>query len=135
MQFSQINFLAVAVGTVAAFSIGIIWYAPPVFGRTWRKYVGVPREKMQQARVAGTFGPAIVLMYLMGVVLAALLPMDTLRWTQGAFGGMVMGAGMGATALAIHYIFARRAVHLFLIDAGYTVLALAISGAIIAAMT
>jgi hypothetical protein len=35
----------------------------------------------------------------------------------------------------MHYLFAKRSVHLFLIDAGYIVIAMTIFGAIIAAMS
>lgn len=135
MQFSHIDFAAVAVGTFAALLFGLIWYAPPVFGRTWQKHTGLTDDRMKSRSVILTFGPAIVLTFVMGVALAALLPMQRLDWTQGAFAGLLIGAGIGAAALAGHYIFARRTIHLFLIDGGYTVVSMTILGAVIAAMS
>jgi hypothetical protein len=134
MQFSPINFLAVAIGTFASLLFGFIWYAPQVFGRKWQKHTGMTNDKFTRDDVLMKFGPAIVLTFIMGIVLAAYLP-TPLNWEHGAFGGMMMGVGIGATALGMHYLFARRSIHLFLIDAGYVAISMTILGAIISAMS
>ena len=134
MQFSPINLSAVVIGTFATMAFGFLWYAPWVFGRKWQKHTGMTNDKMNRGSVIMKFGPAILLMFAMGLVLAAYLPV-ALNWEQGAFGGLLMGAGVGATSIGMHYLFAKRSVHLFLIDAGYVVISMTIFGAIIAAMS
>ncbi len=134
MQFSPINFLAVAVGTFASLLFGFLWYAPQVFGKKWQKHTGMTDDKFNRGIVLMKFGPAIVLTFVMGIVLAAYLPSE-LDWDQGAFGGLMMGAGVGATSLGMHYLFAKRSIHLFLIDTGYVVISMTIFGAIISAMS
>ncbi|HLF62612.1 MAG TPA: DUF1761 domain-containing protein [Saprospiraceae bacterium] len=134
MQFSTVNFLAVVIGTFANFLFGFLWYAPTVFGKAWQKHTGLTNDQIKRGSVVMRFGPAIVLTFIMGLVLAAYLPMD-LNWEIGAFGGLIMGAGVGATSLGMHYLFAKRSIHLYLIDAGYLVISMTIFGAIIAAMS
>ncbi len=133
MQFSPVNFLAIAAGTLLSVVFGLLWYAPQVFGRTWQKHAGLNKDQVTSG-VLMKFGPAICLTFLMGAVLAAFLP-GGLKWDQGAFAGMVMGAGIGGTSLGVHYLFEKRSINLFLIDAGYIVLSMTIFGAIIAAMS
>lgn len=134
MQFSPVNFLAVVIGTFANFLFGFLWYAPVVFGKAWQKHTGLTNDQIRRGSILLKFGPAILLTFIMGVVLAAYLPMG-LNWEQGAFGGLLLGAGLAATSIGMHYLFAKRSVHLFLIDAGYIVIAMTIFGAIIAAMS
>jgi len=134
MQFSPINFLAVAIGTLAGLLFGLLWYAPQVFGRAWQKHTGLTDEQIRTGSILLKFGPAIIFMFVMGVALAAFMPTG-LHWDHGAFGGMVMGGGVGATAIGLHYLFAKRSINLFLIDAGYIVITMTMFGAIIAAMS
>ena len=133
MQFSPINFLAIAIGTLTSLILGLLWYSPKVFGRTWRKHSGLSEEEIKTGTLM-KFGPAIALTFLMGVVLAAFLPTH-LEWDQGAFAGMILGAGVGGTSLGVHYLFEKRSFNLFLIDAGYIVLSMTIFGAVISAMS
>jgi hypothetical protein len=133
MQFSPINFLAIAAGTLASILLGILWYAPWVFGKAWQRHVHLSNDQIRREMIRIRFGPAVLLLFIMGIILAAFMPQG-LDWEQGAFAGLAMGGGIGATTLGMHYLFARRSVNLFLIDAGYIVLAMTIFGAVIAAM-
>ena len=53
--------------------------------------------------------------------------------TMGAMWGFLAGAGWVATFVGTHYLFERKSFKLFLINAGYSVVALTIMGVIIAA--
>lgn len=134
MLFSPINFLAVATGTLVSLSIGFLWYSPFVFGKGWQKHTHLSNDQIGRGVIRMRFGPAIVLFFVMGIVIAAFMPTN-INWEQGAFVGLVLGGGIAASSLGMHYLFARRSVNLFLIDAGYIVLSMAIFGAIIAAMS
>ena len=37
MEFANLNWLAVAAGTIAAFGLGMIWFSPVMFGKAWAK--------------------------------------------------------------------------------------------------
>jgi hypothetical protein len=52
---------------------------------------------------------------------------------MGAFYGFLAGFGWVATFIGTHYLFERRSLKLFLINAGYSIVALTIMGLIIGA--
>jgi len=135
MDFTHINFVAIAVGTLAAFGFGLFWYMPVVFGRTWMRHTGIREMQMRDGKGLQRLGPALALTYLMGVMLDVLIPAEMMEWDDGAVMGLLVGVAIVAPAIGIHYIFSRRSVQLFLIDAGYSVFALMILGAVLVAMS
>jgi hypothetical protein len=106
-----------------------------VFGRIWMRHAGIKEMEMKDGKGLQRLGPALVLIFLIGIMLDVLLPAEILEWDDGAAMGLLVGLAIVAPSLALHYIFARRSVHLFLIDAGYSVFALLILGAILVAMS
>ena len=134
LDFTNIDFVAIALGTVVAILLGFLWYLPPVFGRTWQRYSGLTDAEMR-TKVVLRFGPAIALTFIMGVMMDVLEPANLITWDDGAVLGLLIGLGIVAPAIAIHYIFWRKSVQLFLIDAGYSVFTLLILGAFLAAMS
>jgi hypothetical protein len=135
MDFTHINFDAIAVGTLAAFALGFLWYSPMVFGRTWMRYAGIREMEMKDGKGLQRLGPALALLFLIGVMLDVLLPAEVMEWDDGAAMSVLVGLAIVAPSIALHYIFARRSVQLFLIDAGYSVFSLLILGAILVAMS
>ena len=55
-------------------------------------------------------------------------------FAHGAFHGAMTGLLYGATATGIHYLYQRKSLKLFLIDASYIVAFLALSGGVMAAL-
>ena len=135
MDFAHINFAAIAVGTVLSFILGLIWYAQPVFGRIWQRHSLIPPQKLRDGKGLLRIGPAIVLTFLSGVMLDVILPTELMQWDDGAVVGLLVGLAIVAPALGIHYLFGRKSVQLFLIDAGFSVFSLLILGAVLAAMS
>src|SRR5690606_3026500 len=101
MDFTNINFVAIAVGTIAAFLFGFLWYAPPVFGRTWQRHTGISDAQMKDGKVLLRMGPALVLTFIMGVMLDVILPSELMKWDEGAVNGLLIGLGLTAPALAL----------------------------------
>lgn len=132
MELSEINYVAVAIGTVAAFILGFIWYSPPVFGRIWKRHVRFDAD--QDTNMFAIFGPAFILTFVIGLVMAAFRPAEIAGVQEGALMGLVLGFGLVATSLGVNYLFARRSMTLYLIDAIYLVLTLTVFGALIATL-
>ena len=135
MDFAHINFAAIAVGTLLAFALGLIWYAPPVFGTIWLRHSLIPEKKLKDGKALLRIGPAVVLTFLSGVMLDVLIPREVTQWDDGAVLGLLVGLAIVAPAIGIHYLFGRKSVQLFLIDAGFSVFSLLILGAVLAAMS
>lgn len=46
----NVNWLAVVVGAVAAFALGMLWYSPKMFGTKWAMASGHDPEKMKKMK-------------------------------------------------------------------------------------
>lgn len=127
----HINVLAVLTATVTAFIVGGIWYSPVLFGRPWQRLVGLSDDELRggQGRI---FGGAFGLMLIAALVLAPVLGADATA-VFGAAAGFAVGFGWVSTALGVVYLFSRQPFRLWLIDAGYQVVAFTAMGAVIGA--
>jgi hypothetical protein len=128
----SINHVAIIVAAVVFFAIGAVWYN--VFSKPWLE--GIGKTVDQLARENG----GSPLPYIVGFI-AIVIMCYTLGWivqrglTRSAGNGALTGAtvafGIVGAALALYYGFEARGITLWLINAGYVVLGLVISGAII----
>jgi len=113
----HINFLAVIVSTLLAFVLGGLWYGP-LFGNAWMKENNFSEEGLKKANMAKIFGATFILNIVIAVNLAAFLgPKQDLSF--GLFAGAAAGIGWVSASLGITYLFSRKSLKLFLIDAGY----------------
>lgn len=130
MDLTQINYAAVLVAALSSFVIGFLWYAPFTFGNIWMKEAGLSDEKIKQANMIKIFGLSFILSLIISFNLAAFLGPDPgLTW--GMTAGALAGIGWVAAALGILYLFERRSLKLFLIDAGYQAVTFIVAGGII----
>jgi len=67
-DFSALNWLAVVVGTLAAFMVGWLWYSPALFGKKWAKGSGVALDSANKMPVAAMVSQLIALFCLAMVI-------------------------------------------------------------------
>lgn len=130
----DVNFLSVLLAGVVAWALGALWYSPLLFGKTWQKAVGMTDDDLQGANMAVIFGSSFILMCVMmfGLVPILIFGHDNISITHGAFHGALIGILFAGTSMGINYLYQRKSFKLWLIDASYQILFLAIGGAIIA---
>jgi len=93
---------------------------------------GFTEESLKGSNMAKIFGLAFLLALIAAVNLALFLgPED--RPEMGALWGFAAGCGWVATFIGTIYLFERKSFTLFLINAGYSVVALTVMGVILAA--
>jgi hypothetical protein len=127
-----VNWLAVLVAALSTFLIGGLWYSPALFGKAWMKENGFTEEGMKNSNMVKIFGLAFLLGLVASVNLAMFLGPDN-GAMMGAFYGFLAGFGWVATFVGTHYLFERKSFKLFLINAGYSIVALTVMGVIIGA--
>lgn len=133
MPAVTINYLAVLVATLASMILGVVWYAPQVFGKEWMRLVGLTEEDTKQNRGApmvlmlvGSLVAAYVMAYFVGFASAQTL-------ADGARVGAWIGIGFVFTAAMGESIFSHKPARLLAITGGYQVVNLIMIGAILAA--
>ena len=136
MELANINFLALAVAAIASFGLGSIWYSPVLFGKAWQTAVGLTEESLKKANMPLIFGSSFVLIFMMDFGLAIILQGHAgrdLSALSGLLYGTLMGLFFVATSIGINMLYQRKSFTLWAIDAGYQVLYLGITGAILGA--
>jgi drug/metabolite transporter (DMT)-like permease len=127
----DLNYWAILAAALSTFLIGGVWYSPAVFGKAWMRENGFTEESMKNANMVKIFGLAFVLGLIAAINLAMFMgPED--KPEMGALWGFLAGFGWVATFVGTHYLFERKSFKLFLINAGYSVVALTVMGVIIA---
>jgi hypothetical protein len=129
----ELNYLAIVLAALSTFLLGGLWYSPAVFGKTWMKENGFTEESMKGGNMIKIFGLAFVLGLISAINLAMFMGPEK-DVTMGAAYGFAAGFGWVATFVGTHYLFERRSLKLFLINAGYSIVALTVMGVIIVAM-
>lgn len=123
-----LNWLAIVVATLAFFAVGAIWYTA-LFGKAWQREVGLTTEQLTGGRnTMAIFALCLLLEFvvvlMLGHLFARLQPPDNAK--------MMIATGFGlaimSPAIGINYLYQRRSLTLFLIDAGHFVVGMAAVG-------
>jgi len=137
MAFAGINYLAVLVAAVASWLAGAVWYM--ALAKPWMAANGMTPEQVHEGRNRpGAFLPflyaflaAVIIAWVLAGLIGHLGPV-TLR--SGIISGLFCWAGFVFTTMLVNNRFAMRSPKLLLIDGGYWLLVLVLSGAIVGAM-
>jgi hypothetical protein len=132
MQTFPMNFLALTVAALAKTIIGMIWYAPVVFGARWFRYVQCNENELKRGMpkallvdVIGNFIMAFVLVHAThyaGATTAA----------QGAAVGLFNWLGFVAVSTLFSVTFERRPLALWAINNGFQLVGIVVMGIIVA---
>lgn len=123
-----VNWLAVVLGTVAFFAVGAFWYTA-LFGKAWQRAVGLSDEQLKSgAGMPLIFALCFVLEFVVVTTLGHLFG----RLDPNPRATMMIATGFGLTimapAIGITYLYMRKSLKLFLIDAGHFVVGMAVVG-------
>ena len=130
----EIDWLAVVLGALAFFVVGAVWYTA-LFGKAWQKATGLTDEQLKTgANMPLIFGLA----FLAELVVATTLAHQFSFGEPSARGKMMIALGYAGglmiPALAINYLFLRKSLTLFLIDAGHLLVGMAAMGGVFVAL-
>ncbi len=131
MGIASLDVWAILVSSVSAFLIGWLWYGP-LFGKAWQKANALTDEAIAQSNLPLIFGGSFVLMVLAAVSLAMFIGKEA-DWSFGLFAGAMTGVFFVSTFLGVLYLFERKPLGLYLINAGYCSVTFAVMGLILGA--
>ena len=129
-----LNWLAIVLATVVFFAVGAVWYTA-LFARAWQREVGLSTEQLTGGRnMMLIMGTCLLLEFIVVLMLGHLFA----RIQPGDHAKMMMATGFGlaimAPAIGINYLYQRRSLKLFLIDAGYFVVGMTAVGGVFVAL-
>jgi type III secretory pathway component EscU len=131
-DYSAVNWLAVIIAAVANIVISTVWYLPQVFGKQWSTLLG---REMNTGGNPMLYAIAIIGSLISAYVLALIVNVSgATSVVEGAVTGLLVSIGFIATTQAVGGAFEGRSWTLFGINAGNSLVAYAVMGAILAAM-
>ena len=132
MDFSSINWLAVAASVVASMVIGYIYYLPKVFFNTW--WVAIGKSLKEQPNPNPMIWVFTILASAVEAVFVSLFltTMGSTGLVAGLTAGFIIWLGFVAPTNLVNNLFAGRPAKVFFIEAGNHLLYLMAAGAILA---
>jgi hypothetical protein len=119
----------VLAGAAAFFAVGALWYGV-IFGKAWQRAAGLSTTQVRSGNMAVIFGLTFAFEMLVAMVLWHLVA----RTDPSQFVVMMMATGFAAgvmiPAIGINYLYQRKPLALFLIDAGHFLLGMAAMGGV-----
>ena len=128
MPMNRINHAAAIVGAVAYFVWGSIWFM--VFGKQWLALLNRAPGVMPGGTTPYVIAVLMALVLSYGTAIA-LSHNDERTAAHGVQFGIFMGIAFVASNMLTGFEYEGRPIGLWLIDAGYVVIGMAIVGAII----
>src|SRR4051794_15727453 len=118
-SLETINYWAVVVAALTAFVTGGLWYSL-LFEKSWMKENNFDEETLKRVNMGKIFGGAFIFSLIISFVLALFLGPER-NAMIGASAGFMAGLFWVAAAMGITYLFERKSLKLFFINAGYHV--------------
>lgn len=119
----------VLAGAAAFFAVGALWYGV-LFSKPWQRAAGFTNTQLRESNMALIFALTFAFEMLIGLVLWHLL----VRTDPKPFVVMMMAVGFAGgvmiPAIGINYLYLRKPLALFLIDAGHFLFGMAAMGAV-----
>ena len=132
----EVNYLAVLLAAVSSMVVGSIWYAKPVFGRTWMKLAGIKDKKKMTTRDVMVLIWTFVLSWLTAFVLAHVCFLANQFFGHSFFQDAVSTAfwlylGFVVTRILVHNMFEERPAKLNALALGNEFVTIMVMGLII----
>ncbi len=129
-QEFAISYLGVFLAALSSFLLGGLWYSPMLFGKKWQTLNALNDDDLKQG-TGRVFLVSFLLQLLAAMVLGAFLGKSGFIFSMEA--GLMIGVAWVGAAMGTTYLFERKSLKLFMINAGYHVLAFTIMGGIVGA--
>lgn len=135
--FDGLNWPAIAVAALVYFALGALWYSKALFATRWiadlKIDVNAPDAKKGMGMM---FGGSFVLMFIQCLAIAIISERMDLDIAGGGWmSGLKLGAFTGccfcASIIGVNYLYEKKPMSLYLINAGYAVVGNIIAGIII----
>jgi uncharacterized protein DUF1761 len=128
VQDVDINWIAVVVAAIVPMVLGALWYSPALFADPWMRAVGHRRKELTGAGLG--YAISAIAALVTSYALARIMRWAEVDLWNGALIGILVWIGFVATVLAVTTYFGGRPRELWLINAGYQLVVLALMGAI-----
>jgi Protein of unknown function (DUF1761) len=119
----------VLAGAAAFFAVGALWYGV-IFSKAWQRAAGLSNSQLRTGNMAVIFALTFLFEILIAMVLWHLIALTDPK----PFVVMMMATGFAVgvmiPAIGINYLYLRKSLALFVIDAGHFLFGMAAMGGV-----
>ena len=130
-ELHHLNHWALIVSALVLWFLGAAWYSPVLFVKPWMKALNISSDGEKKGLAAGMISSLIGDLILSFVLWHFVTWAGATTWAMGAFIGFLCWLGFFAAPNFPQGIYERRPLSLFLINNGYWLVGLLISGGIL----
>lgn len=131
MLQADINWLAALVTTLSYMVVGALWYGP-LFQKPWMRLSGMTEESVKTG-AGKAYAMMLIVAFVSVMVLAMLVKtLGAETFVDGMMVGFWIWLGFQATVMLNAVIFEKKPFPLYLLNAGYNLVAILIAGGILA---
>lgn len=138
-NFEDLNWIAILVAALAYFGLGALWYSKALFAKRWIADLKIDINNPDASKGMGMmFGGSFVLMFVQCLAIALIaermdLDVSGGGWMSGVKLGALTSVCFCAATIGVNYLYEKKPLSLFLINAGYAIVGNIIAGIIICA--
>jgi hypothetical protein len=130
MLIGGISIWGVILSGIASMALGFLWYSNTLFAKPWMTENKFKQEDLEPKPALYVF--TLILALISAITLNIVINLTGMNAPLGgALSGFILGLGISATTFGTSYLFERKSLKLYLINAGYQVVYLTIAGLII----
>ena len=134
MHLFDIHILGILLAVVANTIIGALWYSPLLFSKVWLKSLGKTQEELNTSSANTGYVLTMIAAVVSAIILSYFISLvDSISVSDGAWIGFLAGFGIAAARELSPTFFESRNFTLYMISAGYHIVALTVMGMILAA--
>ena len=132
-ELQNLNYIAIAIATIASYVLGFVWYHWVVFGEAWANALSLTKEEADNTEgLGGAFAISLVSGLTKTIFIALLMSATDISGVlNGAFFGAVIATVFTVTSLGYYNGFARIPSKLTSINSAHSIVELALIGTII----
>lgn len=128
----DMNLLAIVAGAISSMVVGSLWYSPIMFAKPWMKLAGVSDSNMRGANMGMFFTQMFIISLIQAYVLFNFeRSLGVIAIHQALQLVFWVWLGFTAMTMAANYIAGKKPKNLYLIDAGYHLVNLAVMSVVI----
>jgi hypothetical protein len=132
IDFSGLNYLAIAIAWIVSVILGSFWYSPAGFGKVWSKLSGVDIMKIPKAESTRAIVFVVISSLLQAFFLALILnSLNVNSIGQGIIDSLVLWFGFTALTTIGNTLYQRQSWKFWWLNASFFLIVMVINGIIL----
>lgn len=131
----EVNYIGVLLAAISSMVVGVVWYAPKIFGDRWAKLVGLTSDRKSKGApraLAIAFVASLITAYILAhVTYLAHTFFGNSFLVDAISTAFWLWLGLTAMRILVHDVFEKRPIQLTLLSLGNELVILLVMGLII----